>query len=407
VSLALRRSVASLSIPNYRRFFAGQIVSVSGNWMQNVAEMWLVLQLTHSGTAVGLTAAMQFLPLLVVGAWGGLLADRMSKRRLLTITQVLMAIPALALFVLVTAGGVDVWMVIALVFVRGLVTAIDNPARQSFVVEMVGPDRLVNAVGLNGVLIHASRIAGPAGAALVIAIGGVGPCFLLNALSFLAMIVALRRMDPAQLRPSPPAAREPGQLRAALRYVLDTPELRRPLAMMAVVGTLSFNFPTLLPLVARFTFHGTASAFAILTAALAVGSVLGAAAMGSRGRVDERFLAVSALLFGAMTLVAAMAPTLPLMLPALVATGAASVSYSAGTNSAIQLASDPLMRGRVMAIYGMVFLGSTPIGAPLVGWLATAADPRAGLAVGGLAALLTGLAVFRPQLAQRLRPVHH
>jgi len=392
VSAALRRSVASLSIPNYRRFFAGQAVSVSGNWMQNVAAMWLVLHLTGSGTAVGLTAAAQFLPLLLVGAWGGLLADRIPKRRLLSVTQVLLALPPLALFALVATGAIEAWMVITLVFLGGVVTALDNPARQSFVAEIVGPDRVVNAVALNSVLVHGSRIAGPGLAAAIIAVGGVGPCFALNALSYAAMLVALRRMDPRALQPAPPARRESGQLREALRYVAATPGLRLPLAMMAVIGTLSFNFPTVLPLLARYTFDGTASAYAALTSALAAGSIIGALAMGSRGRVDPRFLVGAALAFGALTLAAAATPTFALMLVALVATGIASVSFSAGTNSAVQLTAEPEMRGRVMALYSIVFIGSTPIGAPIVGWLAETLDPRAGLALGGLAALLTGLA---------------
>ncbi|MBX5443366.1 MAG: MFS transporter, partial [Solirubrobacteraceae bacterium] len=302
MSAALRRSVASLSIPNYRRFFAGQAVSVSGNWMQNVAAMWLVLHLTGSGTAVGLTAAAQFLPLLLLGAWGGLLADRFPKRRLLMITQALLALPSLALFALVATGVIEAWMVIVLVFLCGVVIALDNPARQAFVPEVVGPDRVVNAVGLNSVLLHGSRIAGPGLAAAIIAVGGVGPCFALNALSYAAMLVALRRMDPRALQPAPPARRESGQLREALRYVAATPGLRLPLAMMAVIGTLSFNFPTVLPLLARYTFDGTASAYAALTSALAAGSIIGALAMGSRGRVDPRFLVGAALAFGALTL---------------------------------------------------------------------------------------------------------
>ncbi|HEY8584035.1 MAG TPA: MFS transporter [Capillimicrobium sp.] len=391
MSAGLRRSVASLRIANYRRFFAGQLASITGNWMQNVAEMWLVLQLTHSGTLVGVTAAAQFLPLLLAGAWGGLLADRVDKRRLLTITNALMALPALALFALVVTDHVTAFLVIALVFARGLVTAVDNPARQSFVIEMVGADRVVSAVSLNSLVVHASRIAGPAGAAVVIALGGVGPAFLLNALSFVVMIVALRSMDPRELRPAPALERERGQLRAALRYVAATPSLRLPLAMMAVIGTLSFNFPTLLPLVARFTFEGGASAYAALTAALAAGSIAGALALGARGAVSDRFLIGAALAFGALTLVAAAAPTYALMLVALVAVGGASVAYAAGTNSAVQLAAAPEMRGRVMALYGIVFLGSTPIGAPIVGWLAEAAGPRWALMVGGLAAILTGL----------------
>lgn len=392
--MSLRRSTASLAIPNYRRFFAGQLASISGNWMQNVAEMWLVLQLTHSGTLVGLTAAAQFLPMLLAGAWGGLLADRVDKRRLLTITNLLMALPPLALFTLVLTDHVTAALVIVLVFARGMVTAVDNPARQAFVIEMVGADRVVNAVSLNSVIVHASRIAGPAGAAAVISLGGVAPCFALNALSFLVMIVALRRMDPAALRPVPPVAREDGQLRAALRYVAATPSLRLPLAMMAVIGTLSFNFPTILPLLAQFTFDAGPGAYAALTAALAIGSITGAVVLGSRVAVGDRFLVVAALAFGAFELAAAAAPTYLLMLAALVAVGLASVTYAAGSNSAVQLAAAPEMRGRVMALYGIVFLGSTPIGAPIVGWLAEVAGPRWGLVLGGAAALLTGLIAY-------------
>ena len=191
MTAALRRSFTSLAVPNYRRYFAGQIVSISGNWMQVVAEMWLVLRLTGSGTMVGLVAALQFLPILLLGAWGGLVADRVSKRTLLTLTQTLMALPALALFALTEAGMVQTWVVLALVLARGTVNAFDNPARQSFVVEMVGADRVVNAVSLNSVLVHCARIAGPAAAGAVIALAGVGPCFLVNALSFGAMLVGI------------------------------------------------------------------------------------------------------------------------------------------------------------------------------------------------------------------------
>lgn len=391
MTAGLRRSLSSLRIPNYRRFFAGQLASITGNWMQNVAEMWLVLQLTHSGTMVGLTTAAQFLPMLLAGAWGGLLADRVDKRRLLTITNGLMTLPPLALVALVVTDHVTAALVIALVFARGVVTAVDNPARQSFVIEIVGGERVVSAVSLNSVIVHAARIAGPAGAAAVIALGGVAPCFALNALSFLVMIVALRRMDAAALQPAPPASRERGQLRAALRYVAATPSLRLPLAMMAVIGTFSFNFPTLLPLVAQFTFDGGPSAYAALTAALAAGSIAGALTLGSRAVVGGRFLIAAALAFGALTLIAAAAPSYALMLAALVAVGTASVTYAAGTNSAVQLAAAPEMRGRVMALYGIVFLGSTPIGAPIVGWLAEVAGPRWGLVLGGLAAAVTAV----------------
>ncbi len=389
MSAGFARTFASLSVPNYRRYFSGQVVSITGNWMQMVAEMWLMVQLTGNGLSVGLVAAFQFLPIMLFGAWGGLLADRMSKRRLLTITQTLMALPALALWGLTTSGHVEVWMVYGLVLARGAVTAVDNPARQSFVIEMVGDDRLVNAVALNSVVVHTARILGPAGAGLVIALLGVGPCFLINALSFAAMFVALRRMDPAQLHTPDVAVRARGQLRSAFRYVASTPGLRIPLAMMAVVGTLSFNFQVLLPLLASFTWHGTAALYTALAMAMGIGSVAGALAAGARGRVGPRLLVGAAAGFGAALLLVAAAPTIPLQLLALVPLGAVSVTFAAGVNSVMQLAVEPGMRGRVMALYSVVFLGSTPIGAPLVGWIAQVAGPRAGLVLGGVAALAT------------------
>ena len=385
---ALNRTFASLSVPNYRRYFSGQVVSITGNWMQTVAEMWLVVQLTGSGVSVGFTAALQFLPILLFGAFGGLLADRMSKRRLLMITQVLSALPALALWGLVTSGSVEIWMVYALVLARGAVTAVDNPARQSFVVEMVGAERVVNAVSLNSVIVHTARILGPAAAGVVIALFGVGPCFAVNAASFAVMFLALRSMDAAGLRPAPRAtARGRGQLREALRHVRATPGLLIPLAMMAVIGTLSFNFQVLLPLLASFTWDGTASTYALLTAAMGIGSVAGALASGARGRVSPRLLVGSAALFGVFMLLVAAAPSVRLQLAALIPLGAVSVTFAAGVNSAMQLAVEPVLRGRVMALYSVVFLGSTPIGAPLVGWIAEVAGPRASLVVGAVAAL--------------------
>ena len=387
MTAALRRSVSSLSVPNYRRYFAGQVVSVSGNWMQIVAEVWLILHLTGSGTAVGVVTALQFLPILLFGAFGGMLADRVSKRRLLATTQAAMAVPALSLFALYVTGAVEPWMVFALVFLRGTINAVDNPTRQSFVIEMVGPDRVVNAVSLNSVIVHASRIAGPAVAGVVIAIWGVGPCFAINALSFLAMIAALWSMDPRQLDSAPIVPREPGALRAALTYVRATPALRVPLLMMAVVGTLSFNFIVLIPLLARFSFDGGASSYAGLMTAMGVGSVLGALAAGARGRVSNRLLVISSAAFGACILALALAPTIEVAAVALVPLGAASVTFAAGVNSALQLAVAPEMRGRVMALYSVVFLGTTPIGGPLSGWLAEAWSPRAALVIGGAAAL--------------------
>ena len=391
MSAALRRPFSSLAVPNYRRYFTGQVVSLSGNWMQIVAEVWLVLQLTGSGVAVGLTTASQFAPILLFGAYGGLLADRFNKRRLLMVTQTAMAAPAVALFALAVTGLVEVWMVVALAFVRGVVNAVDNPARQSFVIEMVGCERVVNAVSLNSVIVHSARMAGPALAGVLIATAGVEPCFLLNAVSFAAMIFALARMAPAELSTPPRAPRETGALRASARYVARTPALAVPLAMMALVGTLSFNFQVLLPLLARFTFDGGPQSYALLVTSMGVGSVTGALVTGARSSVTPQLLVGSSAAFGAFTLLAAAAPTLPLAAVALALVGAASVTFAAGVNSTLQLAVEPQMRGRVLALYSVVFLGSTPIGAPLVGALSELAGPRAGLMLAAVAALAAAL----------------
>jgi MFS family permease len=302
-----------------------------------------------------------------------------------------MALPALALWALTATGVVTPWMVFVLVFARGVVNSIDNPARQSFAIEMVGPARVVNAVSLNSVLIHSARILGPASAGVVIATLGVAPCFLLNALSFGAMIVALRAMEPAELRPAPKAARGAGAVRAGLRYVIATPALAVPLAMMAVVGTLGYNFQVILPLLARFSFDGGAATYTALAVAMAAGSVVGALAAGARGRVGPRLLVAAAFGFGTVALIAAAAPTLPLELAALVPLGAASVTFAAGINSSLQLDADPAMRGRVMALYSIVFLGSAPIGAPIAGLLSQAIDPRAALVLAGAAGLVAAI----------------
>jgi MFS family permease len=391
VSAALRRSFTSLSVPNYRRYFTGQLISLSGNWMQIVAEMWLILSLTGSGLAVGVTSALQFLPFLLFGAFGGLLADRFPKRNLLIVTQTLMALPALALWGIYVSGAVEPWMVWALVFVRGSVNAVDNPTRQSFAIEMVGPDRVVNAVSLNNAIIHSARILGPAGAGILIATLGVGPCFLLNALSFGAMIVALRAMDPAELRPAPTASRGRGAVRASIAYVVRTPALAIPLGMMAVVGTLGYNFQVILPLLARFSFDGGAATYTALAVAMGVGSVAGALAAGAHGSVGPRLLIAAAFGFGAVALLAAVAPSVPLEIAALIPLGAASVTFAAGINSSLQLAAEPAMRGRVMALYSIVFLGSTPIGGPIAGWLSQSIDPRAALVMAGAAGLTAAI----------------
>jgi MFS family permease len=398
LTAAIRHSFNSLEVPNYRRYFTGQLISLSGTWMQTVAALWVVLSLTDSGVAVGLTTALQFLPMLLIGAWGGLLADRVPKRRLLMATQALMAIPAVGLFAVTAGGVVAPWMVYLAVFAMGSVNAVDNPTRQSFVIEMVGPDRVVNAVSLNSVIVQAARIVGPALAGIMIATVGVVPCFALNALTFVAMILALWRMDPSRLHAAPPARHEPGAIRAGLRYVLGTPELMVPLALMALVGTLGFNFQVVLPLLAKFSFDSGAMTYATLVSAMAVGSIVGALVNGHRARTGPRLIAGGALAFGVAALLAAVMPSLAFEVPALMLLGGASVTFAATINSTLQLAVSPEMRGRVMALYSVVFLGSTPIGGPLTGWLAQSYDPRAALllaAASGLAAAWAARASFK------------
>ncbi len=387
MTAAIRHSFNSLEVPNYRRYFAGQLISLSGTWMQTVAALWVILSLTGSGVAVGLTTALQFLPMLLIGAWGGLLADRIPKRRLLITTQALMAIPAIGLFAVTATGVVTPWMVYLAVFAMGSVNAIDNPTRQSFVIEMVGPDRVVNAVSLNSVIVQAARIVGPAVAGILIATAGVVPCFAINALTFVAMILALWRMDPSRLHAPPPARHEPGAIRAGLRYVRGTPELLVPLALMALVGTLGFNFQVVLPLLAKFSFEAGAMTYATLVSAMAVGSIVGALVNGHRGRTGPRLIAGGALAFGVAALLSALMPSLAFEVPALMLLGAASVTFAATINSTLQLAVAPDMRGRVMALYSVVFLGSTPIGGPLTGWLAQTYDPRVALLLAGASGL--------------------
>ena len=388
MTAAIRHSFNSLEVRNYRRYFAGQLISLSGTWMQTVAAIWVILTLTDSGVAVGLTTALQFLPMLLIGAWGGLLADRIPKRRLLIATQALMMVPAIGLFAVTVTGVVTPWMVYLAVFAFGSLNAIDNPTRQSFVIEMVGPDRVVNAVSLNSVIVQAARIIGPAIAGLMIATVGVVPCFGLNALTFVAMILALWGMDPSRLQAAPVAAPERGAIRAGLRYVLRTPDLLLPLALMALVGTLGFNFQVVLPLLAKFSFESGAMTYASLVSAMAVGSIAGALVNGHRGRTGPRLIAGGALAFGLSALMAAAMPSLALEVVVLALLGAAAVTFAATINSTLQLAVSPEMRGRVMALYSVVFLGSTPIGAPLTGWLAQTYDPRAALVLAGAGGLI-------------------
>jgi MFS family permease len=389
-TIHIRRSFAPLSIQNYRRFFVGQVFARCGAWVQTVAEIWLVLSLTGSGVSLGLITALQFAPLLLLGAWAGVWADRLPKRRLLLAAQAWMVAPTLTLLVLTATDVVELWMVYVLVLARGLGRALDNPVRQSFVIELVGRDQVAAAVSLNSVVVSTARLVGPAVAGVLIAGAGIATCFAVSCAAFLVAMGALLAVEPVALRPAPLSGRRPGQLREGLAQVRSNPALRVPLLAMAVVGTLAFNFQVVLPLMARYAFDGGAGTYGALAAAMGAGAVVGAVTNAGRGSPSLTGLGAIALAFGALLAALAAAPTLGLALTAAVLMGAASISFTATTNSLLQLAAPPAMRGRVMALWSVVFLGSTPVGGPIVGWVSEQGGPRAGLALGALATFATG-----------------
>ena len=396
----------SLRTRNYRLWFFGQTVSQCGTWMQSVAQYWLVLELTHSAFDLGVTAALQFAPVLLFGTIGGLVADRFDKRKVLLVTQTAFTAQATVLWVLVASGSVHLWMVWVLASLYGFINVADNPSRQSFVVEMAGPDDLTNAVGLNSVIVNVSRIIGPAVAGVMIATVGLSWAFLANAVSFAAVIGALYAMRASELHRRPPVGRAKGQIRAGLRYAWRAWELRVPLIMMAVIGTLAYNFSVILPLFAHDVFHRGAGTYSALTVAMGIGALAGGLTIASRRRPSHKLLVAVSLAFGVFILAVAAAPSLPLCLILLVAMGAASIMFIATANSLLQLNSSGAMRGRVMALWAVVFLGSTPIGAPLIGFLAGRYGVRFALGLGGIATLLVavwaGIELRRIRNAARL-----
>jgi len=384
-----RDTFRSLHNPNYRLYFIGQTVSVSGTWMQQLAQVWLILQLTDkNGTAVGLVTAFQFLPMLLFGSWGGVLADRFDKRKLLFGTQIAAGILALALGIIVSAGAAAVWNVYLMSVLLGFVNVIDNPARQTFVLEMVGREDLPNAVSLNSVVMNSSRIVGPAIGATLIGLFGIAPCFYINAASYVAVIVALSMMDTSLLHRLPTVERAKGQIREGLRYAWSERMVRTPLLMMAVIGTLAFNFQVVIPLIATKTFGTGIGGTGALLSTMGAGAVLGGLSVASRRGVSSRRLITLSMLMGVSILAAAAAPTLATEFIAIFAVGATAFAFIATANTTIQLTAAPEMRGRVMALYAIAFLGSTPIGGPIVGWVSQQFGPRAGFALGGIAAIV-------------------
>lgn len=386
---------SSLRVRNYRLFAMGSLVSNTGTWMQRIAQDWLVLELSNnSGVALGLVTALQFGPILIFGMYGGMLADRYDKRKLLFATQASMGLLALVLGVLDLVDIVALWHVYVLATGLGIATALDTPIRQAFVSELVGPDRLANAVGLNSSTFNAARLVGPAVAGLLIAAFSTAPVFLLNAGSFVVTLFALSRMRSAELYKTERVARGKGQLREALHYVRDRPDLMLPMLLVFIVGTFGLNFQLTTALMAREVFELDASAFGLLGSCVAVGSLTGALLSARRReRPRLRMLIVAALVFGVLEMIAGVMPTFASFAILLVPTGAAALTFIIAANSSIQLGTDATMRGRVMALYLLFFMGGAPIGAPIVGWLSENFGARSGIVAGGLCCVIAALAI--------------
>jgi MFS family permease len=401
--LELGATFRSLRTRNYRLFWMGQLVSVTGSWMQTLAIGWLVLNHLHaSGTALGLVVAVQFFPMLVGGPWAGVIADRFDKRRILLGTQTAMAVLAAILAIVTLTDVVTLWMVFTVVFFIGVATMFDNPTRQSFVTEMVGPDDLANAVGLNSTIFNAARVVGPALAGLLILAAGTGVCFALNAVSFVAVIGGLAAMRPAELYRGAPVVRARGQIRDGLRYARSVPELWLTLGMVALIGTFTMNFTIILPLVAKVTFRGNAGTFGLLSALMGGGALVGALAAARRERPTHRLLVTAAVALAAAMAGAAVAPTLRWEGALIFLSGAAAITFMSTANATLQLNSRAEMRGRVMALYMVLFVGSTPIGGPIVGWIGANLGPRWSLIVGAAASLVAAGQASVPYLRRRL-----
>ena len=390
---------SSLRIRNFRLYMAGLTVSVAGNWMQNVAVGWLVLQLTRSGTVLGVVTAARYAPLLLLGAWGGLVADRHDKRLLLRLAASIQLVVAAVLGVLTMTHVIDVWSLTALILVAGVVDVVDTPSRQAFMNNIVGRDRIGNAIALNSVLVNGARVVGPGIAGFVISTVGVGPCFLLNAASFGATWLGLQLMRRDELIPTAVELAAKRQIRAGLRYVLSTPDLRTPLLLVAVAGAFAWEFPVSIPLFTSDTFQGGASEFGWALSAISAGSIAGGLLAARRRVVSQRSVAASALLWGIAILAASFAPSLAVAYGLLAVVGSGAVTFNAMSKTFLQITSRDQMRGRVMALWSIGWQGTTVLGAPVVGVLGQTLGGRYGLAVGGICCI----AVAVPVLLSRSR----
>ena len=404
IRAGIRRTFGSLDSYNYRLFFTGELISHTGSWMQTMAEAWLVLTLTHNGAAVGATFAFRFLPVLLFGLWGGVIADRYDRRVVLLLTQSLAAVLAVALWLIVLTGVVQVWMVYALAIGLGLVTVVDQPAHHAFLEQMVGRDRLSNAVALISAVGNSARITGPAIAGLLIAWVGESWVFFVNALSFSAVVLALAMMRRGELRAVDHHTEAP-RVREGLAYAWSITEIRATIVLVGVVGTLVYNFPTFLTLLAEDTFHGDADLAGLLMAVLGVGTVIGALAAAHRARQSNRTVVTAAAVLGASLVIAAALPTEAAVTVALVPVGALAVFFGSTSNAHMQMWSVPHFRGRVMAIYSLLTLGTTVVGGPFVGWVCQRWNPRAGIGLAGAATLAAAVALAVSPLRRRDLPL--
>lgn len=388
--LVTGETFASLRIRNFRLFFAGQIVSQTGTWLAMVAQTLLVLHLTDSGVALGLLTAAQFGPVLLLGAWAGVVADRSDKRRLLLVVQSLAMVQSFAMGALAFMGDPPVVAIYAVAFAGGVLTAFDNPTRRSFVVEMVPRTHINNAVSLNSALMTGSRVVGPALAGVLVMTVGFGWTFVIDGLSYTAVLVGLALMRPSELHPAPALERAKGQVRAGLRYARSMPQLWIPLVMMAVIGTLAFNFQVVVPLFVTEDLGGTDQTFTLLFSVLSLGSLVGALVVARRTDTSVRRVGLTALAFGASMGLMAVAPGQGVAFLVGPLIGVASIAFMTASTALVQTEAAPEMRGRVLALQAMVFLGSTPIGGPIVGWIAEDLGARYALAVGALACVGAG-----------------
>jgi MFS family permease len=379
-------------------------VSVIGTWVQRVAQDWLILEITHNGVALGLSVAAQFAPMLLLAPYGGLLVDRLDRRRTIMATQAISGLLAVVLALITLLDVVSLWSVLALGLALGLVTVLDVPARQAFVASMVEPADYANAQALASSVNNAGRLVGPAVAGVLIAGAGVGVAFIVNAASFVAVLISLAMLDVGRLRPSPRIPRGKGQVREGARYLWESPQLRPTIILVAVVAIFGQNFRVVLPLAATELYHGDAATYGWLTSAIGLGALVGAVVSASVHIPTAWSLVLTAVAFGMANLLAAFSPALAMALVVMVGVGITNIIFNTLARSVLLLNSEPEMHGRMMAIHGQVFLGSTPLGGPLIGWLCEVWGARAGFLVAGGAALLAAALLVRTAYRARDQP---